>query len=534
MNGRIGPIQNLRATARRFFVGLGLLVCVGTVQGRVVTVTVISTTDMHGSIRRTPGVYADHNEGSLLQCATLIRGIREENPHSILVDCGDFAQGTAESYMTRGGIMTRAMNALNYDAVAIGNHEFDWGVPVLSEMLGELSAPPLAANLIAGPDAPAAFHRVLPFVVKEVDGLRVAIVGLTTPNIPNWSRDVETYDLQISDSRRALERTLPRVRAERPHLMILLVHQGLMAADDDANEVNGICRRFGEFDLVLGGHLHWVLPGARVGKVDYVQSGSGASGVMRTDLIFDTVENAVVDKKFEFVAVTLDTPEDPELAALVAPDLKKADKWLHTVLGKTTEELSYSLAGNGFCPAQQLLCNAIAETTGAEVVLHGVLSDQSIPAGPIHVSDIWRIVPYENTVGTLWLTLAEIRSILDESAEYFGSDRYFGAWGLQYEMYPNARAGKRIRNLRAADGSPINGKRRMKVALNSYHLAGGGGRFPTLVKATRSSNARLDLLTVTTRDMVMDYVKKHRTLTIPAGTNAVVFRSEPPRWQRRK
>lgn len=118
--------------------------------------------------------------------------------------------------------------------------------------------------------------------------------------------------------------------------------------------------------------------------------------------------------------------------------------------------------------------------------------------------------------------------------EYFGSDRYFGAWGLQYEIYPNARPGKRIRNLRAADGSAINGKRRMKVAMNSYHLAGGGGRFPALVKAAASSNARLELLDATTRDMVMEYVKAHRTLTIPAGTNAVVIRTEPPRWQRRR
>ena len=534
MNRRPAKTENLRAAARRFFVFLGLVCCVGAAQARVVTLTVISTTDMHGSIRRTPGVYADHNEGSLLQCATLIRGIRQENPNSLLVDCGDFAQGTAESFMSRGNLMVRAMNALGYDAVAIGNHEFDWGVPALGEMLSRMQAPPLAANMMACPEAPPVFQQVLPFVIKEVDGLTVAIVGLTTPNIPNWSRDVEPSGLRISDSRRALERTLPLVRERRPHILILLVHQGLMTTDDDANEINGICRRFGEFDLVLGGHLHWVLPGVRVGKADYAQSGSGARGVMRADLVFDTVENAVVEKRFEYVPVLPDTPEDPELAALVAPDLKKADQWLDTVLGKTKEELNYSLAGNGFCPVQQLLCSAIAEKTGAEVVLHGVLSDKSIPAGKIHVSDIWRIVPYENTVGTLWLTLAEIRSILEESMEYFGTDRYFGAWGLQYEIYPNARAGKRIRNLRAADGSAINGKRRMKVALNSYHLAGGGGRFPALVKAAASSNARLELLDVTTRDMVMEYVKSRRTLAIPEGTNAVVIRSEPPRWQRRK
>jgi 2',3'-cyclic-nucleotide 2'-phosphodiesterase (5'-nucleotidase family) len=534
MSPSAGMFQNLRAPARGFFVFAVLALAALAGPARTVTLTVVNTTDMHGSIRRTPGVYAENNEGSLLQCATLVRRIRAENPNTLLLDCGDIFQGTAESFLTRGGIMARAMNAMGYDAFAIGNHEFDWGVDVLGEMLGKMDAPPLAANLLAGADAPAAFHRVLPFVIKEVDGLRVAIVGLTTPNIPNWFRDVAAHDLRIVDSRRALEATLPQVRKERPQILILLVHQGLMVADDEANEINGIGRRFGEFDLVLGGHLHWTLAGARIGKVDYAQAGSGARGVMRTDLTFDTVENAVVDKKFEYIPVTPRVREDRPTKALVADDLAQADQWLATVLGKTTTDLAYSPAIPGLCPVQQLLCAAIAEKTKAEIVLHGILSDKSIPAGNIHVSDVWKIVPYENTVGCVWLTLAEIQAIMEETAAYLGTDRYFGAWGLRYEVYPNAPEGRRIRNLRAADGSPINGKRRIKVALNSYHLSGGGGRFPALVKAANTPNTRLEIWNDTTRNMVMDFVGRHRTLAIPAGTNAVIVRAEPTRWQRKK
>jgi 2',3'-cyclic-nucleotide 2'-phosphodiesterase (5'-nucleotidase family) len=525
--------ENLRGL-RRFFVLAALALWAAPGLARTVAITVLNTTDMHGAIRRTPGVYAEHNGGSLLQCATLIRRVRAENPNTVLLDCGDVFQGTAESLLSRGGVMARAMNALGYDAFAVGNHEFDWGADVLGEMLGKMEAPPLAANLLAGADAPEAFRRVLPFVVKEVDGVKVAIVGLTTPNIPNWVRDLSAHDLRIVDSRRALEATLPLVRKERPQVMILLVHQGLTAGDDEANEINGICRRFGEFDLVLGGHLHAAIAGAQVGKVDYAQAGSGARGVMRIDLTFDTVENAVVDKKFAFLPVTAHVPEDSEIASLVAPDLKRADGWLDDKLGKTMADLVYSSAVPGLCPVQQLLCAAIAEKTEAEVVLHGILSDQSIPAGDILVSDVWRIVPYENTVGCIWLTLAEVHAIMEEAAGFLGEDRYFGAWGLQYDVFPNAAEGKRIRNLRAADGRPINGKRRIKTAVNSYHLAGGGGRFPALVKAAATPNCRLEMKESTVRDMVMDFIRRHRTLTIPAGTNAVVMLEEPKRWQRKK
>ena len=532
MNPRRGPIHNLRALARRFFVFTAVAAWAGGGQARQVTVTVLNTTDMHGSIQRTPGVYADHNEGSLLQCASIIRSVREATPNTLLVDCGDMFQGTAESYLTQGGVMAKAMNALDYDAFAIGNHEFDWGVEMLAEMLGKMEATPLAANLVAAEHAPAAFRKVLPFTVREMDGLKVAIVGLTSPNIPNWFREVGDKGLTFTDSRRALEQTLPLVRKERPHLMILLVHQGLQVKDDEANQINAIGRRFSEFDLVLGGHLHWVLAGARIWKVDYAQAGSGAGGVMRTDLVFDTVENKVVDKRFEFLPVLRDTPEDSGIAEQVAGDLRKADEWLQTVIGKAEEKLTVSVAGAGLCPVQQLLCEAIARKTEAAVVLHGVLSGESIEAGPIRVADIWRIVPYENTVGTLYLNAREIRGIMEEAAAYVGTERYFGAWGLQYELHPNAPEGRRIRNLRLADGSPIHYKTRLKVALNSYHLAGGGGRFPTLVKAANTPNTRLELLKTTTRDMVMDYVRAHPSLKVEEGTNAVVVREESHRDQR--
>ena len=510
-----------------------VVLCAAGASARQVKITVLSTTDMHGSIRRTPGVYVENNEGSLLQCATLIRQVRAENPNTLLLDCGDIFQGTAESFLSRGAVMAQAMNALGYDAYAIGNHEFDWGVDALGEMLGRMTATPLAANLLAGPEAPEIFRKVQPYVLKEIDGLKVAIVGLTTPNIPNWFRDVAAHDLRVVDSRRALEAVLPQVRRERPQILILLVHQGIQAQDDDASQINAISRRFGEFDLALGGHLHWVLAGARVGKIDYAQGGSGAQGVMRTDLVFDTVANRVVDKQFTYLPVWPETPEDPAIAALVAEDLAKADVWLDKVLGQAKSALAYSLAGAGLCPVQQLLCRAIAEKTGAEVVLHGILSDQDIPAGPVRVADVWRIVPYENSVGTLWLTAAEIQAVMEEAAAYLGTERYFGAWGLQYEVHAYARKGRRIRNLRAADGSPINGKRRLKVALNSYHLAGGGGRFPTLVKLAATPNCRLEMGPMTTRDMVTEYIRRHRTLDIPEGTNAVVLREAPRRWLRR-
>ena len=500
---------------------------------RVVNLTILNTTDLHGTLRQETIAEAGRGAGSLLQCATLIRRAQADNPHTLLLDCGDIFQGSAASFLTQGRVMATVMNELGYDAFAIGNHEFDWGVETLAAFLGQMRAVPLAANMRVGSGAPLALQRVLPFIIKEVDGIRVAVVGLTTPNIPQWTRGLAQQDISFTDSRRALERTLPLVRAQQPHIMVLLVHQGLLSSDDAANEINTIARRFGEFDAVLGGHLHYVLTGIRVGNVSYAQAGYGAAGVMRVDFAYDTVENRLVDKQFRFVPIDDDVPEDPALAKLVERDLAKATKWLETRVGTTKRDINYSAALPGLCPVQQLLSAAIAAHTGAEVVLHGPLVETGILAGDIRVADVWRIVPYENTAGCLWLTLGEIQALMEEATEYLGTERYPGAWGLSYDLYPKAPHGHRIRNLRAMDGSAINGKRRLKVALNSYHLAGGGGRFPEIAKMAAMPNARLETSDVVVRDMVLEYIRQQRVLDIPPGTNATVVLKEPRAWHRR-
>lgn len=526
--------QNLRAAARRFFVFAAVGLAAETAEARLVELTVLNTTDLHGAICRSPGVYAERNDGSLLQCAALVRREREQAPDLLLLDCGDIVQGTAASYQTRGGIMATAMNAMDYDAYVLGNHEFDWGFDALAGFMDRMQAPALAANLIAGPEAPAAFRRVRPFLVKEIDGIRVAIVGLTNPNIPNWTRGTDAAGLDFLDSRRALEQTLPLVRREKPDVMILLVHQGYLRRDDPANQLNAIGRRFGEFDLMLGGHLHAVSTRTQIGKLTYGQAGAGAQGVLRVKLTFDTVKNAVTDKQVDFLPVEPDLPEDADIYAQIAPDLARADEWLGKVIGRTRSDLVASIALPGLCSVQQLICAAIAEKTGAEAVLHDILSPNDVPAGEFRVADAWKIVPYENTAGVLALTPGEIRAILEESTAYIGTERYFGAWGLRYELHPKAPPGRRIRKLRAADGRPINGKKRIRVAFNSYHLSGGGGRFPAVARAAADPRSRLEPVAEPVRDMVIDYVRRHRTIDVPAGTNAVVVLKEPRAWRRRK
>lgn len=501
---------------------------------RIVPITILHTTDIHGSLTRPPETETTRfPHAGLVRCATLIRQAAEENPNHLLLDGGDFAQGTLQSTLTRGTLAAQAFNLLGYDAVALGNHEFDWGVPALDALLQTLSVPVLAANLRADPDSPPGFRAVRPWILRELDGVRVAVVGLTTPNIPHWFRDLPQHGIAVDDTRTALERVLPALKAENPDVLVLLAHQGLLAKDDAANEINLVGRLFPEFDLVLGGHLHWVLPGAHVGKIDYAQSGSCAAGVTKIVLDYDTVARRVVSKTFDYLPVAPDTPPDGPLSALVAPDAARADALLSETLATLRRPAGVTFTPPALSPVQQIIARSILLATGADAVFHGVFSTERLPAGPVTLRDVWRIVPYDNAVAVLSLNRQNILDLLEESLAFLGTERYVPLTGLSYDLYPNAEPGNRVRNLRFPDGTPLHGTKRYAVALNSYMLAGGGGRFPRLVRIAADPATRLRIHPLPTRDMVADWLRAQPSpLEVPSGSGVRVFRRERALWER--
>ena len=467
----------------------------------------------------------EHNDGGMLKVAAEVKRLRAENPETLLVDSGDVFQGTAESLLAGARPVIRIFNAMGYDAWAVGNHEFDWGAAELERILSEVEPVPLAANLSRA-GAGGAFGKIRDWTVAECDGVRVGIAGLTNPNLNQWFGDLAGAGLRAYASDRALERVLGDLNEEGVQVKVLLLHQGLRAQDDAANQVNEIGRWFGEFDVALGGHLHYLVPeGLRVGRLDYVQAGSGARGVLEVQLDYDTVERRVTAKRYAWHSVTgADAEEDAELAAAVEADLAAVERELAKTVGRAAEDIPASHAVPGESPVQQLLCRAIAEETGAEVVLHGLFSLEGLAAGDVTLEDVWRIVPYENRVMMAWLTPEDLRAILEEDMEFWGKERYFGTWGLEFEVHPKEEPGRRVRALRGVGGRALHGRQRILVAFGSYHASGGGGRFPELERRVHDPRARLEDSGVRVRDCVTRYFRNHRSVKVEAGTGVRVVK----------
>src|SRR5437870_8053087 len=168
-----------------------------------VQISILHTTDLHGHILPTSDYAGNADLGGFARCVTQIRRWRRQNRNSILIDIGDIYQGTDVSLRTNGALMIDLFNHLNYDAWIVGNHEFDWGVETFANAVAKSEMPVLAANMgrkASGEVSAPPFAKIQPYILKEIDGIRVVIIGLTTPGMQFWFRPefIRGFDFEYS------------------------------------------------------------------------------------------------------------------------------------------------------------------------------------------------------------------------------------------------------------------------------------------------------------------------------------------------
>jgi 2',3'-cyclic-nucleotide 2'-phosphodiesterase (5'-nucleotidase family) len=257
-----------------------VLVCAG-LEAREVPITILHTCDLHGNILPTDSYEGQTNLGGIARCATMIRQIRAAEKNVLLVDAGDTIQGGAVSFLSDGQVMVKCLNQLHYDSWTWGNHEFDWGLGKLAACAERAEIPIVVANVHLAKDggnpvAQKIVSRIQPYIVRDVDGVKVGIIGLETPGIPDWSRPRLIDGLAFTNSVDTLRRIIPEVRAAGAQVLVLVCHQGYReAGDDHANQINAIARSFPELDVIIGAHTHRNFPEFKVSNVLYSQTTTG-------------------------------------------------------------------------------------------------------------------------------------------------------------------------------------------------------------------------------------------------------------------
>ncbi|HEY3663376.1 MAG TPA: bifunctional UDP-sugar hydrolase/5'-nucleotidase [Chthoniobacterales bacterium] len=492
----------------------------------LVTVSILHTTDLHGHILPTTDYGGRQGLGGLARCVTQIRRWQRENPHSILLDVGDVYQGTQFAFSDEGRSMIDLFNLLQYDAWMIGNHEFDWGIDPFLQAVGTSRMPVLAANtLLEGKpaggfrDAKHPFAKIQPFIVKEVAGIRLAIIGLTTPGMPFWFLPRFIEGMEFHHPVEATRRAIRQARAEGADAIVLAGHMGLKertGGDDFANCMTALTAEFPEVAAVIAGHTHQNIPSRLTNGVLLTQADHFGIHVGRVDLLFDRNSKKLLRQEAGTELMDDRWELDPLILSRTQPRLQRAAEVLAEPVGELRKTLSIRSEAGEPSEVEQLIAAAITEALAArevkiEGVFHGLFDDRhAFKKGRKTIGDLWEILPYENYLVTAELTPLELKVIMEE---VFQSRERRSLTGFEISVAGQGRE-KRLTSSRTADGRPLDPAKRYRIALNTFDARSAGHRFMKLRSILERPEARCTLHPVQTREALIEYFRRHKILPV--------------------
>ena len=422
---------------------------------------ILHINDLHGWVLPGPGAGGGPAEGGLARMAALVREERTER--TLFLAAGDLMQGTNISNLFQGRPVIEALGAMGLDASAVGNHEFDYGLEAFRKLAEEASFPFLAANVEG---AGASF--LLPSVIREVGGMRVALFGLTTEETPTETHPRNVRGLRFLSSRKKARQLVPELRRQAD-FVVCLSHLGLPGDEKLANSVEGI-------DVIVGGHTHTkIAEPLQVGSTIIVQAFERGAFLGRLDL---TVEDGRV-KGYEGTLLPVDgsAGEDREIAGLIERYRRETSSRMDEVVGRAL--VTFNGARTDVRSRETNLGNLVAdvlrETAAADIaILNGGAIRAGIPAGRVTLAHLYHVLPFDGYALSFRLTGGEIREALET-----GLRELDGQWGgfpqvsgLSFTYDPEAAAGKRLREV-LVGGISLEEGRNYTVATNDFLAAGG-------------------------------------------------------------
>ena len=487
-----------------------------------VCISILHTTDLHGHILPTADYNGNPDYGGLARCAAQIRRWRRQNSNSILIDVGDVYQGTDVSLRNRGELMIDLFNHLKYDAWIVGNHEFDWGIETFISALQRSTMPVLAANTVlngkpagASSDSQHPFARIQPFIVKEIAGIKLAIIGVTTPGMPFWLVPEFTRGIEFQHPVESVRRAITSAKGEGADVIVISGHMGLKmrtGGDDFANTVVALTSEFPEAAVFIAGHTHQDIPSRLTNGVLFTQADHFGIHVGRVDLLFDRNSKKLLHR--EAICQLMDNRfhSDHVIVSRAKSHLAESDAALSSPVGELSETLrSRSLPGLP-SDVERLIGAAISEAlaernVSVDGVMHGAFDDRAgLVAGLKTLGDIWNLIPYENYIVTAQLSPEEIKTVMEE---VFTSHEKRNLLGFEVETQGRGND-CRIVSMTPANGQSLDRNKKYVIAFNSFDSRSGGHHFMKLRSLLERPEAKYVLHPVQTRDALIEYFQRHK------------------------
>ncbi len=415
------------------------------------TVVLYHTSDTHGFF------YPKNGQGGFAGLASVVN--HEKHPH-LLLDSGDFANGTVETKISKGAKAVELMNAVGYQAATVGNHEFDFKDAGIDALLPQAKFAVLAANMrdkTTGrlPTWAKAYE------VFEVDGVKVGVIGLAnrTPTQP-------TQKYQFTKPLKALKNTLNELQAQHPDVIVVLAHDSFVDYQNGILPYMGeIGKKFsGQVHVVLGGHAHKIVQNERVGQVLYAEPGNHLQGVTKVELELDDKTGKITSVQSGWVPLDVQqVGQDPKIAQL-AQNLK--EHGMDEVLGQVAEAISKDPTREG--EADSPLSNWIAQVgqaySKAPIFIHNTGATRvSLEPGVFTRRTLLDLFPFDDQIVQFSISGREFKSFIRHNLLPWNKYVYAGL-----EITYTRKHGK-VKKLEVfLNGKPVENKKMYRVATNSF------------------------------------------------------------------
>ena len=455
------------------------------------TLRIIGTSDLHGKFL--PWDYALNAEspsGSLAQLSTAISQYRDDN--TLLFDAGDTIQDNSADIFIGGEDvhpMIQGINALNYDAWVTGNHEYNYGMDVLKKTISDLNCKVLTGNVFDETGAPIADG----YTIIEKNGVRVAVIGMVTPNIVRWDA-ANLADCTVTDPLEETRKIIDSIEGQYD-VLVGVFHMGIANEYGVANSgVTDILNACPEFDVMISSHEHAQIPGQEINNALVVQNKNMAQTMAVIDLTLEPDGDGwkVAEKTSESIDIA-EFEADPAIVELLGKYDEQAREDAESIVG--------TLEGGDLAPENEIAeipTAQIQDTALIDLINHVQMyyTDApvsaaalftlaaTLPPGDLHKCDMALIYKYTNTLYKLHMTVAQLKKYMEWSVSYYNTFQpgdltvsfspdiraynYDMFEGVNYEINIANEPGSRIENLTWPDGTPVKDEDEFDIAVNNY------------------------------------------------------------------
>ena len=516
-------------------------------------IVVLGTSDIHGTIDNydyfTDSVPSASSGRGLTKVETYVKSVLAQNPNTILIDDGDTIQGSPLNYYFEvehpelaENPMAATMNAMGFVASTVGNHEFNYGPTVFKTYQDEAQFPLLSANVTGCQD-----YTFQPYVIKDVDGVQVGILGLTPPAVKYWERPENIVGCVFGDAVAAADQYVPEMQAAGADVIVVAAHTGLDETYGyglEENFAKALAEDVPGIDVILAGHAHANVASQLVNGVLITEPYYQARNVsdIRITVTGSGSDWSVTSKSSSTPAVA-SYAEDPDILAITQPYHDATVAYVNTPIGTATADFPGGFPARvADGPTADLINEVQTEAAAAagfpvQASLAALFNDGAkLTAGPIKLKDAYALYIYDNTLYVIDATGQQIKDELEWTANYFNQYAYqpagvtvnsavrdynYDLWsGIDYKLDVTKPVGQRVVEL-TLDGKPLAMDQHVRVALNNYRA---GGQFATAPRLYQS--------TTEVRQLITDWIIAKGTIS-PSDVYVHNFDLLPPvsTWQ---